>query len=718
MSAEFFLALSDVCGCYEALRPPNRVPVSQGAAENLVIKRPGGATTNWNPRETPYMVEPTNLLASRIHSAVCFVGPAQTGKTVALGEGWMAHAVVNDPGDMLIVQMTETKAREYSKQRIGRAMRNSPKIWALRGPSPKDDNLHDKQFKHGMWLKIAWPTVTNLSSTSYRYVFITDYDRIDDDIDGEGDAFTLGSSRPKTYLSRGKIAVESSPGRPILDPHWTPATPHEAPPVTGILGIYNRGDRRRWQWKCPHCGIRFEAKPGMGLFQLPSIEELLTDIRRIDVDKMARQYSRVVCPLGCVIGSEHKEWMNQGGIWLPEGVKLDSNDRIVGDPRTSNIGSFWLGGVAATYITWENLIRKELQAIHEYVMTGNELPWQATVNTDQGMPYLSRALSAAKSSTRPEDRQDPTFIRRIVPRWARFLVATVDVQGGLNARFIVQVHAYGEGMEQVPIDRYVIVDSKRSSGEDRFHPVDPASHPEDWDVLTDRVINSTYPIEGTADQELQVHLTVVDTGGEHKKKQIGEAQAAGVTEKAYAWWRRLRREGKDRKVMLVKGAPSTEPWLIREVMAGGKSGRGDVPLHKLNSNLIKDMVTGAINRKERGPTYYHFPGWLTKPWFEELTAEIRNADGTYTQIRARNEAFDLSAYGIAGCIKLKVDGKSFWIAPPRWALPLDAGNSNVMTREDRREIQANERVDTVAAVQEAPARPVKKSFRRSAVASY
>jgi phage terminase large subunit GpA-like protein len=432
----------------------------------------------------------------------------------------------------------------------------------------------------------------------------------------------------------------------------------------------------------------------MGLFQLPAIEELLTDIRRIDVDKMARQYSRVVCPLGCLIGPEHKERMNQSGIWLPEGLKLDSQDRKVGEARTSNIASYWLGGVAATYITWENLIRKDLQAIHEYVMTGNELPWQATVNTDQGMPYLSRALSAAKGTSRPEDRQDPTFIRRIVPRWARFLIATVDVQGGLNARFVVQVHAYGEGMEMVPVDRFSIVDSKRSAGEGRWHPVDPASNAEDWDVLTDRVINSTYPIEGTADQELQVHLTVVDTGGEQKKKQIGETQAAGTTEKAYAWWRRLRREGKDRKVMLVKGAPTKEAdWFIREVQAGGKSGRGDVPLHLLNSNLIKGMVTSSINRKERGPNYYHFPGWLTKPWFEELTAEIRNADGSYTQIRARNEAFDLSAYGTAGCIKLKVDGKNFWISPPR-CRPMSA-LPPWMTRPRRRPGRARSRSHSV-----------------------
>ena len=37
-SDHFSLALSDACSGYQALKPPNRVSVSRGAADNLVIK--------------------------------------------------------------------------------------------------------------------------------------------------------------------------------------------------------------------------------------------------------------------------------------------------------------------------------------------------------------------------------------------------------------------------------------------------------------------------------------------------------------------------------------------------------------------------------------------------------------------------------------------------------------------------------------------------------
>jgi len=103
------LALMDACSGFEALRPPDRVRVSEGVARTLVIAQPGAPTSGWNADDTPYMVEPMDSLASRAHEAVVFVGPARTGKTMGLLLGWLAHNVVHDPGDMLFVQMTDHK---------------------------------------------------------------------------------------------------------------------------------------------------------------------------------------------------------------------------------------------------------------------------------------------------------------------------------------------------------------------------------------------------------------------------------------------------------------------------------------------------------------------------------------------------------------------------------------------------------------------------------
>lgn len=101
-------------------------------------------------------------------------------------------------------------------------------------------------FRDGSFLKIGWPSIIVFSSSDYKRVALTDYDRFPEDIDGEGDGFSLASKRTTTFMSAGMTLAESSPGREITDVKWRRSSPHEAPPTTGILSLYNRGDRRRW----------------------------------------------------------------------------------------------------------------------------------------------------------------------------------------------------------------------------------------------------------------------------------------------------------------------------------------------------------------------------------------------------------------------------------------------------------------------------------------
>ena len=701
------VALADVCSGYTALVPPNRMTVAAGAASILKIARPGGGGGYWSPTETPYMVTPMNTLASRRHAAVCFVGPAQTGKTVALVDAWMAHCVVNDPGDMLITQMTQDKAREFSKQRLDRAIRNSPKLKAMQSMLSRDDNTHDKTFKNGMWVRLGWPTATNFASTSYRYVAGTDYDRWADDIDGEGDGFTLMGKRPTTFLSRGMVAVESSPSRPVTDPSWRAATPHEAPPVGGILGIYNRSDRQRLYWQCPHCREHFQAEPGLGLFRLPSKDELLDGIRELDIDAFARQHARVPCPhCDAEIVPQQRTAMNAPGLWLPDGTTIDWAGRISGNPRTSSIAGFWLGGVAATYVSWETLIRKYLQALLEYSLTGGELQLMTTANTDQGVPYMSRLLAAAVKGQNNE-RFDAGMQRYVVPDEGRFLVASVDVQGGRNARFVVQVHAIGLHQEQWLVDRFDLTQSAREGfGHNGFAPIDPSAYAEDWDQIEVEVMRKTYRTNDP-DKSMRIKLTVVDTGGED-----------GVTNNAYAWYRRLRKAGKHRSVRLTKGVSTRVEWHIRETMVGGKQGEGDVPLQLLDPNKFKDLVWANLQRQTPGAGYYHFPepkhadrnpgGWLLQAFFDELHAEVRNENGVWEQVKKRNESFDLCCMIRAGCMMLRADTRNFWDNPPAWASP-HALNSEVVVNEVRRAEADHRPAAPPAAPQAAPVRQARRS---------
>ena len=656
----------------EAFRPPRRVRVSDGAQQALRIQQPGGYSGPWSPTETPYMVEPMNVLASRIHEALCFVGPARSGKTLGLLDGWFAHNVAHDPGDMLIVQMSQNKAREYSKIRIDRAIRYSPDIREKMSSRSNDDNTHDKLTKSGMWIRIAWPTPSQLASSDYRFVALTDYDRMPDDVGGEGAPFALALKRTQTFLSRGMCMVESSPGREYGDPNWHPSTPHEAPPASGILGIYNRSDRRRWYWKCLDCSEYFEAAPGLKLFAtLPDEADLLEEVRSTDLTWLASQHARICCPhCGSQIEPKWKPVLNdlRTARWVADGQGVSPDGELIGDAPRTSIAGYWLGGVAATYQSWESILLRYLQGLREYALTGSETTLRTTTNTDQGIPYLPRYLVEEHGGVL-EARVEP-MERYVVPEWTRFVLAAVDVQGGARARFVVQVHAIGEHMESAVIDRYDIIDSKR----DTDMRVDPGGYSEDWDLLTEKVLTATYRVAGG--REIQVLRTAVDTGGE-----------AGVSAQAYAWRKRLATQRLHDRVVLVKGEGSQkEP--VKQSFARNARGKPmrDVPILMVSADYFKDQIASSLRRQDAGANYMHFPDWLKTWFFDELRSETRLPSGKWKKIRARNEALDLWVYiwAVAYLLGPADPRRPFpWSNPPPWAASLES-NTYAMTREERK----------------------------------
>ena len=97
----------------EIFKPPRRVSVSEAASESLKITLPGGYYGPWDGNLTPYMKEPMDCLTSRDYEAVVFMGPARTGKTQGLVDGWMTYVTCYNPGDMTIYQPTKDAARDY-----------------------------------------------------------------------------------------------------------------------------------------------------------------------------------------------------------------------------------------------------------------------------------------------------------------------------------------------------------------------------------------------------------------------------------------------------------------------------------------------------------------------------------------------------------------------------------------------------------------------------
>ncbi|HAY8799499.1 TPA: phage terminase large subunit family protein [Shigella boydii] len=634
------------------LRAPRRMRVADAVAQYMRVPMGAGNSVPWDPLVAPYVIEPMNCLASREYDAVIFVGPARTGKTIGLIDGWVIYNVICDPADMLIIQMTEEKAREHSKKRLARTFRVSPEVVSRLSLNKNDNNVYDRTFLAGNYLKIGWPSVNIMSSSDYKCVALTDYDRFPEDIDGEGDAFSLASKRTTTFMSSGMTLVESSPGRDVKDVKWRRTSPHEAPPTTGILSLYNRGDRRRWYWPCPHCGEYFQP-----------CGDVVAGFRDIADPVLASEAAYIQCP-SCSgrIMPEQKRELNGRGVWLRDGESINADGSRYGDPRRSRIASFWMEGPAAAYQTLSQLVYKLLTAEQEYETTGSEETLKTVINTDWGLPYLPRASMEQRKSELLEQRAEPVPSRS-VPDGVNFLVATVDVQAGRHRRFVVQVTGYGSRGERWIIDRYNITQSLRGDSDGESQRIDPASYPEDWDVLLTDVFHKSWPLASDPSQQMRLMAMAVDSGGED-----------GVTDNAYKFWRRCRRDGLGKRIYLFKGDSIRRAKLITRTFPDntGRTGRraqaaGDVPLWLLQTDALKDRVNNALWRDSPGPGYVHFPDWLGSWFYDELTYEERSSDGKWSKPgRGANEAFDLMVYAEALVILHEYE-KIRWPDAPEWA---------------------------------------------------
>lgn len=656
----------------EQLRPPERMTVHQAAARYRYVNQPGSYVGPWSNQVAPYMVEVMNTLVSRDYNLLAFVGPAQSSKTDSIVINGITYRVVVDPMDMIVYCPTGTAARDFSIRRVDRLHRHSVAVGQALLPGSDSDNTFDKHYSSGMMLTLSWPSVTELAGRPVGFVLMTDFDRMPDDVDGDGNPFDLGSKRTTTFGSFAMCAAESSPSRPVLDPKWMPdpKQPHAAPPCEGIVALYNRGDRRRWQWPCPHCDAYFEGK----------FEHLEWEQHEGWSNLEMAETVFMRCPhCGHPIYFDSRYEMQQWGVWVPEGMEVDMFGRLIGKKPRTNFASFWLRGVAAAFVTWTKLVTTYLDAHDEYERTKSEEALKKFWNNDMGEPYVPKSLDGIRLPETLKSRATNNP-EQMVPEGVRFLLASVDVQKNM---FRVQVAGVrpGNPFDMVLIDTFDIRKSKRVDVDGDTLWVKPATYLEDWDLIEEKVMLKEYELADHSGRRMRIKHTVCDSGG-----------MAGSTDNAYDFWRKMRDEGKNGRFMLVKGepkisAPRTYVDYPDSKRKDNKSAaRGEIPVLFLNSNLLKDRLNNMLDCVVPGKGMFEIPNWAPNYVYEELCAEFKDKNGKWECPKGtRNEEWDLSYYNIGQCISSRIVGIEGldWDNPPTWAQDWDY-NSMIVNPQDNR----------------------------------
>ena len=166
---------------------------------------------------TPYLIEPLNTLMSLDFTGMIFVGPAQCAKS-DMSTSWLTYSAVCDPADYMHIGPTQAAVRDWQMRRVDKLFRDSPEVGRRLMPGKHNSSTYSTRFTSGMLYTNSWPSVTELAGKPIGRLWLADYDRMEDDIGGEGSPYDLASQRMKSFGRRGMPAAESSPSRTIEDP--------------------------------------------------------------------------------------------------------------------------------------------------------------------------------------------------------------------------------------------------------------------------------------------------------------------------------------------------------------------------------------------------------------------------------------------------------------------------------------------------------------------
>lgn len=598
----------------------------------------------------PYMARALDIMTSRAYIEFICIGSSRSAKTKTVLEAFLNWQIRCSAGDVFIYCSTQTKANEFGSKDIERCVRNTKALDELAIYSRDRWKIAEKSFKNGMTIKLGSPTETTTSASGYKTIICTDYDRSGDDVGQEGDKFELMAGRTTSLGSAAMAAAESSPGRQLKRmPKGMGRHFHPVPDTAqGIGGLYNQGTMERFYWQCTSCD---------GFF-IPTFELIHWDEK--ETPALSAETAHMVCPCcnEAVYHNSDKAQMNRNA--LKHGLKGYWQEHQINDDGTyngkpyihRNRGSIWFDGCLIAARTWSRLVERYLMAMEQYDKFGDESKLKAFNNTYLGRNYIMQAsdddeveLSWLLQRAKNQYEQYP-YRQGVIPKECTYLIMTVDIQNGRNARFVCQATAFTpDGMRAYIIDRFMIIQDENG---DR---VNPAREVDSWKLLIKQVMCKTYPIEGSTETMRPVK-TVADMGGTIDKGKTSNV-ATSTTEIAYQFVKYLETEKQKVLFELSKGAARHTMKGFYNYSENDRSVHKDAcPYLEMNGNMLSNTIRNAITRKGNNGFLIVLPHWMVntpkQEWFDEILAEEQDSSGIWSCPKSvRNEAVDLTKMALS-----------------------------------------------------------------------
>lgn len=580
----------------EAARPDPELHCDLWAEEFMVLPKSG-------PQPGPFRFD-RSPPARRVHQVLSPGHPckrvvakvaSQMFKTqTALN--WIASLIHRRPRNILALEPTDTLVKRFSA-RVATMIRNVPVLRERVAASKSRDARNTVQAKDflgdaTLYMNTAG-SAANLAEVSAPYIYVDEIDRLELDVDGEGDPVELAEARATQYANDCKFFYTSSPA---------------IKGFSKIDELHAMGTQEVYHVPCPHCEHLHEL--------------VLANFRyRRDEDTGFMDRAWFVCPeCGAEIDEYHKTTMlpdvGMGGQarWVPTAT---------GDGETISVtlSAFYMPVGA---ITWLSLARQYARA-KDRLQRGDHQAMQVFYNTRLALSYENSETTTTAAQLRARNE---AYQPRVVPDAALVVTMAVDTQPN---RLECQIEAWGPGLEHWVLDYITLIGS----------PSEPPETPGSvWQRLDE--IRRT-PLLHASGRPIMISAYGIDAGGANTQDVYNYGQARkplGCTVL----------HGATRPNRPIMGSTPSRV----DIDWGGTKTPGGVELWQVGTDVAKDWLSGRMQLTD-GAGAMHFHDQLPPEWFDQMVVEqprVRWSKGKAIRdwIKpngARNEAWDVSVYNLA-----------------------------------------------------------------------
>jgi phage terminase large subunit GpA-like protein len=378
---------------FQGLPPPPRLTASEWAEERYRTTKRGKFRLAWGPYQRGIL----DAMSDPDIETVSIMSAAQIGKTEMV-IATILYFILQDPSEILCVLPTEGKAKDWSKEKLNKAIscnEELAKLFKQSGRRESDNTILTKEFPGGFIALTGAETPAGLASRASRIIFGDEIDKWPPSAGKEGDPMALAMARARTYWNRKFIWIST-------------------PSIKGASRIessFLESDQRYFLLPCPKCE------------QFQKLE--WSQVRWTELGLDPRQAVHVCKLCGEQMSSAKRtEIMREDkGIWQATA------------PFTNHAG-FQLSSLYSPVVSFGDVAVKFLSEKKDRERL------KVWTNVELGEPfedYQSRGLVWQDLAARVEMYPPLT-----VPQGGLILTAGVDVQAD---RLAVVVRAWGRGEE-------------------------------------------------------------------------------------------------------------------------------------------------------------------------------------------------------------------------------------------------------------------------------